>query len=197
MRKQTPYITNSVLPFLIVFNVYSQDHKPDVNVIYGDHHIYTVETPLGWINDKAAAQSIGLTNFFYNEKDQDKKYRSYIYTNGIDKSSSLESIIAFTKADIEVFLKKYPDAKMNTVELDHTPPILDGMMISFSNLSDRYKEEVIYLETKETIIIISFAAFTEEDYDNYKEILDNEFIPSFKYRGNNPKPFLEWMEINH
>ena len=170
--------------------------QPEINIIYGDHHIYTIETPTNWFNDKEAAQNIGLTNFFYNPDDPNDGKRCYMYTNGYDKTSSEENLQSFVKADIETFQKKYPDVKYEKVSLGFEAPIIDGIMLSFSNLHDRYGEEVIYLEVEETIIVFSFAAFTKSDYDKYIRRFDKEFIGSFTYRGNNPKPFLEWQKNN-
>ena len=64
---------------------------------------------------------------------------------------------------------------------------------TYSNLEDRYKEEVLYLETELSILVFVFATFSEEDYQNYLPVFD-QLITSFNYRGNNPKPFLDWQK---
>jgi hypothetical protein len=185
-------VTLIILAICVPGNTYAQDK--DMNVVYGDHHIFTIETPTNWINDKKAAQVINLTNFFYCADDKDKTPKSYMFANGIDKESKTENLTEFVEDDINIFLKKYPKAKYSKIEMGHTLPIINSIMISFDNLPDRYKEEVVYLETEETIIILSFAAFSEEDYQKYQKVFDVEFSGSFKYRGNNPKPFLDYME---
>lgn len=189
-----------IIPLLLFaisfFSSYAQKSQPEINIIYGDHHIYTIETPLNWFNDKEAAQKIGLTNFFYNPDEPNDGKRCYMYTNGYDKASPEESLQSFVKGDIETFQKKYPKADLEKVSLDFEPPIIDGEMLTFSNLHDRYREEVVYLETEETIIVFSFAAFNKGDYDRYVGKFDEEFIGSFTYRGNDPKPFLEWQKNN-
>ena len=65
----------------------AQDTKstPETNVIYGDNHIFTVETPEGWINDKEAASTIILVSFFYAKSDSKKSKKSYMYAMGYDK----------------------------------------------------------------------------------------------------------------
>ena len=117
-----------------------------------------------------------------------------MYTNGYDKSSEKETLKTFMDADLKTFLKKYPTAKYKKVEIAVKAPILDGVMLSFDNVPDRFKEETIYLETKETIIVFSFAAFNQSDYEMYRKIFDEEFVKSFTYRGNDPKPFLKYMK---
>jgi len=184
---------------LFVFSIVclAQESKKDINVIYGDHHIYTVETPTNWVNNKSDAEEIGLTNIFYNSQDTGKTHKSYMYTNGYDKTSPSDDLQSFVKDDLETFLKKYPKAIYKSVNLHFEPPILNGLMLSFGNLPDRFKEEVVYLETKETVIVFSFAAFTKSDYEDYRKVFDDEFLSSFKYRGNNPKPFLDqWNKRN-
>ncbi len=165
-----------------------------MNVIYGDHHIFTIETPTNWINDKTAAQTIDLTNFFYCADDRDKAQKSHMYTNGIDKANEAENLESFVEGDIAAFKKKYPDAEYSVLDGEHNPPIVNSIILSFENLHDRYKEEVVYLETKETIIVLCFSAYSEDDYMKYADVFDSEFVGSFAYRGNNPKPFLEWQK---
>ena len=58
---------------------------PAINVIYRDNHIFTVETPEDWINDKEAASTIKLVPFFFAKSDSKKPKKSYMYTMGYDK----------------------------------------------------------------------------------------------------------------
>lgn len=186
-----------ILVFAIVLSLgYAHAQEKDMNVVYGDHHIFTIETPPNWINDKKAAQTIDLTNFFFCADDIDNSPKSYMYALGIDKASKSEDLEEFIEGDIQKFKQKYPDAEVEIIDIGHTPPIISSKMLSFDNLHDRYREEVVYLETEETVIVLSFAAFSESDYNKYIEVFDSEFIGSFQYRGNNPKPFLEWQKKN-
>ncbi len=164
-----------------------------MNVIYGEHHIFTISTPEGWVNDKEAASSIGLISFFYNKEDQSKNTKSYMYAMGYDKDNETESLEAFMSGDIAHFKKKYPKLTYEQVETEKSGAIINAQMLSYSNLEDRYKEEVLYLETELSILVFVFATFSEEDYQNYLPVFD-QLITSFNYRGNNPKPFLDWQK---
>jgi hypothetical protein len=169
------------------------DPATEPNVIYGDHHIFTINTPTGWVNDKVAASKIGLVSFFYAQGDSSKQRRSYFYAMGYDKGSKEESLSTFIDADLKTFKNKYPNFKYDKVEVGTSGGIINGEMYSFNNLSDRFREEVVYMETIEAILVFSFAAFTEQEFNSYQPVFD-DFISSFNYRGNNPKPYLDWLE---
>ena len=177
---------------LITLHCFGQS-QPEMNVIYGEHHIFTISTPEGWVNDKEAASSIGLISFFYNKEDQSKNTKSYMYAMGYDKDNETESLEAFMSGDIAHFKKKYPKLTYEQVETEKSGAIINAQMLSYSNLEDRYKEEVLYLETELSILVFVFATFSEEDYQNYLPVFD-QLITSFNYRGNNPKPFLDWQK---
>ncbi|WP_430812950.1 MULTISPECIES: hypothetical protein [unclassified Carboxylicivirga] len=179
---------------LICHKTFSQtDAKPEVNVVYGDKHIFTLETPADWINDKKSAQKIGLVCFFYPKAEIGKSKVNYCYAHGIDKKSSEENLEDFIKGDLEKFKMKYPECSFEKIPIDVTGGLKSGVLYSFSNLTDRFKEEVMYSETEDSFIIFSFAAMTEEDYNKYLPAFDG-IIGSFNYRGNNPQPFLEYMK---
>jgi hypothetical protein len=180
------------LVFLIFRFSYSQD-KPEINVVYGDKHIFTIETPKNWINDKERAQKIGLVCFFYPKNEANSNRKSYFYANGIDKRSPTENLKGFINSDLETFKKKYPKMSFTIEPVEFTGGLRNGALYSFSNLTDRFKEEALYSETDDSFIIFSFAAMTKEDYDKYRPVFDN-FVASFNYRGNNPKPFLDYMK---
>ncbi len=173
---------------------YGQDEKtPELNVIYGKKHIFTIDTPDDWINDKELAKKIGLVCFFYPSKDKNKIKKNYFFANGIDKASSDENFADYIKIDLDKLLKKYPDLTYERTPADFTGGIKNGVLYSFSNLTDKYKEEVVYMETNDAFLIFTFASMTEKDYKKYQTVFD-KFIASFNYRGNNPKPFLEYMK---
>jgi hypothetical protein len=167
--------------------------RPEINVIYGDHHVFTVETPEGWINDKQAASTIDLVSFFYSKNDSAKKEKSYIYAMGYDKRSNEDNLNAFVEADLKTFRKKHPDFTFKIIRVKPSGEILNAAMYSFENLSERYKEEVLYMETAYSILVFSFAAFTKQEYISYQPVFD-KFIASFNYRGNDPKPYLDWQK---
>lgn len=171
------------------------DKSPEINVVYGEKHIFTIETPNGWINDKASAQKVGLVCFFYPKTEIGKSHLNYCYVNGYDKENSDENLNNFIKGDLAKISKKYPNFtyEKNTVEI--TGGLRNAILYSFSNLTNRFKEEVLYSETDDSFIIFSFSAKSEEDYKNYQPIYDG-LIASFNYRGNNPQPFLDYMNSN-
>lgn len=174
--------------------IYGQTiNQPETNVVYGDKHIFTIETPDNWINDKVSAQKIGLVCFFYPKLETEKKKKNYIYANGIDKDSPNENLKDFIEGDLKKFRKKYPDFTFEIIAVDFTGGLRNGTLYSFSNLTDRFKEEVLYGETDDSFLIFSFAAMTSEDYKKYQPVFDR-FITSFNYRGNNPQPFLDYMK---
>jgi hypothetical protein len=191
MKKKVTAAT--ILILLCTKFSFAQD-KPEINVVHGDKHIFTIETPKNWINDRDLAQKIGLVCFFY-AKDEINKKLNYFYANGIDKETSQDKLDDFIKSDIEVYKKKYPKMTYSNVTVGFTGGVRNGTLYSFSNLSDRYKEEVLYSETDDSYIIIAFSASTKEKYEKNQPIFD-KFIESFNYRGNNPKPFLDYMNKN-
>lgn len=168
------------------------ENAPEVNVVYGEKHIFTIETPKNWINDKNFAQKIGLVCFFYPENEKDKPGKNYFFANGIDKENAEETLADFIEADLEQFRNKYPYMTFETTPVEFSGELRNGVLYSFSNLKNRYMEEVLYVETDESFLIFSFAALTSDDYDKYQIVFD-DFVVSFNYRGNNPKPFIEYF----
>lgn len=164
-----------------------------MNVIYGDQHIFTISTPEGWVNDKNAASKIGLASFFYSKADSNKRPKSHIYAMGYDKDKHNRDLKSFMRGDIANFKKKYPNLTYDQIEIGKSRGIVDAKMLSYSNLKDRFKEEVIYLETEFSVLVFVFSTFNETDYKNYQPVFD-QFIASFNYRGSNPKLFLEWQK---
>lgn len=188
--------------FLIVFSLIisnmiigQTNGQKELNVVYGDKHIFTVETPIDWINDKEFAQKIGLVCFFYPKMEINEQHLNYCYAIGYDKETSSATLEEFINGDIKKFKIKYPALTFEKIKVDITGGMRNGILYSFSNLTDRYREEVLYSETDDSFIIFSFSAKTEKNYEDNKPVFD-ELISSFKYRGNNPKPFLDYMNIN-
>jgi hypothetical protein len=184
----------TVLFFLIsaiAFPCLGQEGHPEINVISGDHHLFTVETPEGWVNDKEAAESINLVSYFYPKGDSKNKDKSYVYAMGYDKRNPKDSLQGFVEADLKTYRSKYPKFKYKDVRVQPSGGILNAVMYTFDNLSDRYKEEVLYMETDSAVLVFSFSATTKQAYILYQPVFD-KFVGSFKYRGNDPKPFLEW-----
>ena len=186
----------SSLLFLTLFAKWTfgqNDKGPETNVVYGEKYIFTIETPYGWINDKDLAHKIGLVCLFYPEEEKVETNKNYFYANGIDKKTSEESLTNFINDDIEHFRKKYPDLTFKKIPVEISGGLRNGVVYSYSNLTDNYKVEVLYAETDDSFLIFSFASKTLEDYKTYQPVFD-QFIASFIYRGNNPKPFLDYMK---
>lgn len=175
-----------------ISNVNGQDKTPEINVVYGDNHIFTIQTPTDWINDRKVAKEIGLVNFFYPVTDSLAKQKSYMYANGYDKKPSEQTLQNFIDADLKKYKKKYPSFKFERRDVGFNGTVKNGQLYSLSNLHDRFKEEVLFAETDESIIVFSFSATTAESYKEYQPVFDT-FVSSFIFRGNNPKLFLEYM----
>ncbi|MFT7232060.1 MAG: hypothetical protein ACI8TA_001276 [Cyclobacteriaceae bacterium] len=176
----------------IAFDSFGQT-EPEMNVIYGDQHIFTISTPEGWVNDKVAASTIGLVSFLYHKEDANKNPKSHMYAMGYDKDENNKDLESFMNGDMANFKKKYPNLTYEQIETGKSGAIIDAQMLSYSNLDDRYKEEVVYLETEFSVLVFVFSTFKEQDYKSYQQVFD-QFMASFNYRGNNPKPFLEWQK---
>jgi len=174
------------------FTFSQAESSPEMNVVYGKKHIFTVETPEKWINDKESAKKIGLVCFFYAKVDASLQPKSYIYANGIDKASSDETLEDFIKGDLEIYKKKYPNLLYENVDVTFTGGIKNRKMYTFSNLHDRFVEEVCYAETDASILIFVFSAQTADDFVKYRPVFD-QFMRSFNYRGDNPQPFLDYL----
>jgi len=181
--------------FAMSISVQANQNDPELNVIYGDNHIFTVETPTGWINDKTTASSIGLVSLFVPKADSGKEKRSYFYAMGYDKPSSEKTMKDFIEGDLKKFKKKYPKLTYKITKLKASGAILNAVLYSFDNLDDRYKEEVVYMETKYSVFVFPFTVYSIQEYSNYQPVFD-KFINSFHYRGNNPKQFLDWQKKN-
>jgi hypothetical protein len=116
-----------------------------------------------------------------------------MYAMGYDKDESNKDLKSFMNGDIASFKKKYPNLTYEQIEIGKSGGLVDAKMLSYSNLEDRFKEEVIYLETDFSILVFVFSTFSETDYQNYQPVFD-QLVGSFNYRGSNPQPFLEWQK---
>jgi hypothetical protein len=192
MLKQKAFASCIIILLCTIFSI-AQD-RPEINVVYGEKHIFTIETPKNWINDRELAQQIGLVCFFYATGEKNRNL-NYFYANGIDKETPKDKLDDFIKSDLETYKKKYPKLTFSVVPVEFTGGVRNGKFYSFSNLTDRYKEEVLYSETDDSFIIIAFSSLTKEEYEKNQPIFD-KFVESFNYRGNNPKPFLDYMKKN-
>ena len=181
-----------LLSELVICQEVANKNQNEINVVHGQNHTFTIETPNGWINDKELAKQFGLVCFFYPLNDSISDFKNYMYALGIDKKSADETLEDFIKLDLKKFDTNYPDFKFDTIKVENTGGVINSKFYSFYNLSDRYKEEVLYSETDSSFIILSFAAKEKLDYDLYFPAFEF-FVGSFNYRGNNPNSFLEYL----
>lgn len=174
-------ILTVLLLTLLALQSLGQD-GPEVNLIQVEHHAFSVNTPDGWVNDKDLAAQIGIASFFYALADKDKEPKSHIYATGFVKGELNRDLERFMKGDLENFRKKYPAASYTEIEMEKPKHVLDIKMRSYSNLEDRYKEEVIYIDTDGAVLVMVFSAFSEAEYQKYRPVLD-ELLASFQNRS--------------
>src|SRR5688500_45750 len=111
----------------------AQDTKsaPGVNVIYGANHIFTIETPEGWINDKQAASTIKLASFFYAKADSKKPRKSYMYAMGYDKDGQNKDLKSFIDGDLKKLKNKYPSLTYDEIAVGASGGIINANMCAF------------------------------------------------------------------
>ena len=184
--------TTIVALLVVSYQAIAQDNT-SLNIIHGPSHLFTVETPDGWLNDLATAQSIGLTCIFFRQEDNHQKNKSYMFAMGYDKDGFHKDLDAFITADIKEFKVKYPKAKTISTHLSIDSTVVAARRVTYSNLPDRFIEQVTYIETQTTIVVMPFAAFTEDKYDQDK-LSYEQFVSSFVFRTSDPQPYLEALE---
>lgn len=181
------------LLFVLTMKFLYGQEDPEMNVIYGDKHVFTINTPSGWINDTELAIKNGLASYFYAKEDAMKEPKSYIYAMGYDKNLWNKNLKSFVNADIATFDSKYPNLTYCIAKSGKPEGIIDATMITFSNLTDRYKDEVVYMETDFSILIFVFSTYSEIDYIKYDPVFD-QMMSTFHYGGSDPNSFLEKLE---
>ncbi|URA09088.1 hypothetical protein [Thermospira aquatica] len=177
------YFLLSVL--LIVNKVFSQGA-----VIYGEKHFYTLLTPKGWVYDKDFCRAVGVPYIIFPSSEETNEVKKiYIYSMGFDrKEGSKENIDSFVKYDTNDFLNKFPDLKIEKLNINFTNIVknqyLSGKyyIFKFTYPDGRY-ENVLYIDAKETVVTIVYSAYYEENYRKYF----NDFLSlvnSFIFLGN-------------
>ena len=169
---------------------FAKENAPELNIIHGKHHLFSVETPKGWINDKQRARSMNLVSLFYPKDDTTRGNNVFIYAMGYDKQDSNETLDDFITADIVTFKQQNPKLTYKKLMGVGLGAILNSEAYAFENLEHRFKEEVIYMETKHTIIVLVFSALSKKSYKQNVKLFDS-FITSFNFRGHDPQPFLK------
>ncbi len=178
-----PYL----LLFIASFHAYTQSSDQKAwTIIHGDKHVFKVETPHDWVRDTESAQKSGLVAFFY-PKEFVTWNKVYAFAHGYDKTEG-ETLKTFKENNISRMRKRYPEMEVNENKAVGNPPILRSTMLTFTNLTDRYKEEAVYLETETSFVVLVYAASTKDYFDKYVNGFD-EFIQNFKYLGTNIEEF--------
>ncbi len=162
-------------------------------LIYGEKHFYTILTPDSWIYDRNFCREVGVPYIIFPVSEETNEIKKvYIYSIGFDrKEGSKEDIDSFIKYDTNNFLSKFPDLKIEKMNIKFTNIVknqyLTGKyyLLKFIHSDGRY-ENVLYIDAKETVITIVYSAYYEENYKRYF----NDFISlvnSFVFLGDNVK----------
>lgn len=154
-------------------------------IVSGKNYAFTIETPINWVNDTILAKNFRLNCFFYPASDNSSELNSYMYPLGINKLKSDETLKDFLEKDSVAFRLKHPNFKIQTTPLKNKAGIINSLRFTYSNLEERYKEEVVYNETDSAFIIIAFSAIDQNDYDRYLSVFDS-LLCSFEFKGSIP-----------
>ena len=177
--------------------VYSQEEQRYLpgysNLVYGEKHIFTVETPVNWINDKTFSRKVGLVDIFFAHEDSSVKHKSYMYAIGFDKIDTIETLDGFISSILNSLRTKHPNFEFKPVPIENNEGVNKKKMYTFSHLTDKLNEHVLYIEEEESFTVFSFSVLNESDDKKYMPVFKN-LIKSYKYRGKDPKPLLEYLE---
>lgn len=164
------------------------DVNTGIHTINGNFHVFSVETPDRWSNNPKEAKMHGLPVLFSPDSDQPLVEKSYIYAIGFEKDDNNPNLSSFVAADHRTYMSKNPDLLFTKTKTHLDENLEDIALFGYYNLQDRYKEEVLYIETKHAFIVLTFSARTKQDYDQYQHIFE-AFTESFKYLGTDPKAY--------
>jgi hypothetical protein len=166
-------------------------------IIYGDAHVFTVDTPSGWTLDRELAKRNGLVHMIYPSSES-ALIENYIYAIGWGRDSGNENIEKFIEADIKQFKDLFPGIKDAELKIQGTRKpnkYLTGKMklIEFTNFpksSGKYAESVFYCETNKSIITIAFSSHTSDSHDKYFPAYQ-AVINSFNFISDSPQEFFK------
>ncbi len=179
--------------FFWISVVQGQQIPDNVNVAKGQKYVFTVESPEGWYNDKSMARQFGLDCFFYPPQDTLDDLKNYIYILGVSKKNPEINLDSFIIKDLKKFTDEFPEVTYDTVPVKSGDGIINSKYYSFTNLGDRYREEVLYSEADSSFIIITFTTKGKEDFEAYFPLFKS-FVNSFQYQGNDPKAYDQKTE---
>lgn len=175
----------SVLPVYLVLLPHGVIAEPEKVVIYGENHIFTIDRAENWILDRELAASQQLGSFFYPE-DNKSKTETYFYAHGWEKPNEDSTLAEFIESNISQIKRSFPHATYTKEKQEASGAIREAWLYTYENMGNRFKEEVIYLESDTTVINLVFSAKSEDSYKKYVKDF-NQMAFSFKYLSSDPE----------
>lgn len=179
-----------VFPLLVIFSGVMAE--PERVVVYGENHIFSIERAENWILDRELAASQQLGSFFYPAESQSKT-ETYFYAQGWDKPSKDSTLQEFIDSDISQFKEKFPGLTYEKTKQGTAGLIHNAWVYTYSDMGDRFKEEVFYLESDTAVITLVFSAKNKESYEKYVKDFD-KMASSFKYLSSDPEEIKRALE---
>ncbi|MEE4246042.1 MAG: hypothetical protein V2I33_11565 [Kangiellaceae bacterium] len=184
MRKTVGLLSKFFLLYL-VFQTNLVIAEPEKVIIYGDNHIFTVDRAENWILDRELAASQGIGSFFY-PADNGSKTETYFYATGWEKPRKDSTLSEFIESNISQIKQRFPDVTYKKVKQGTSGAIRQAWMYTYENMGNRFKEEVIYLESDTTVINLVFSTKSEASYKKYVKDFD-KMSSSFEYLSSDPE----------
>lgn len=169
----------------LVFQTSIAMAEPEKVVIYGDTHIFTVDRAENWILDRELAASQGIGSFFY-PADNGSKTETYFYATGWEKPSKDSTLSEFIETNISQIKQSFPNVAYKKVKQGASGAIRQAWMYTYENMGNRFKEDVIYLESDTTVINLVFSTKSEVSYKKYVKDFD-KMASSFEYLSSDPE----------
>lgn len=154
-------------------------------VIYGDHHIFTIDRLDNWVLDKNLAASQQLASFFY-PADSKNKSETYFYAQGWDKPSKDSTLQEFVESDISQIKQSFPNVTYKKMKQEASGLTPNAWLYTYMNMGNRFKDEVYYLESDTAVITLVFSTKSEDGYKKYANDF-NKMVSSFEYLSSGPE----------
>jgi len=178
---------------LYKFTNAQNQNKPQVSLVYGTKYIFSIETPANWTIERDMKQEIGFVSIYRPNTETRENINNSFYAGGLDKKTAGENINDIILQDFKKLTIENPNLAYDTTQVNVNDDFRKAIIYSFYGFSDKHREEILYSETDDAFIIIKFSAKSEEDFAKYKPDF-NKFINSFRYKGNDPNQFIEFMK---
>lgn len=183
-----------IVPFALLFSDIAPE-KEKVAIIWGKKHVFSVLTPTNWILDRELANQNRLASFFYPEENTNNPFSVFIYAQGYDKPNTNSTVEEFINDDIKNVKKSNPKLEIKKKELVAKGSVIKSLLYEYNNLEKKYKEERVYIETTDNVILIVYSIKNKNDYKKYLKNFDY-LINSFEYLGNDPDTFFNNVNSN-